>query len=225
MRQFLRVLLCGAVVLGLASVSFATTINVDVDFQGSTYSGLGVSPDTGTYWNSFAAQAGTYTSGALTASDGTTATSATVTVSGVGRYNNATAAFAPALMDDYLYGSPANGVGFSIDNLTPGGAYDLYIYSLNGAGASATTGFTIGSATKNATNSAASTFAEGNNYVLFKGVIATSGSISGTAIGLRDANSIAINGFQITSVPEPATVVLLATGLIGLLAYAWRKQK
>ena len=30
---------------------------------------------------------------------------------------------------------------------------------------------------------------------------------------------------QMQSTPEPLTVVLLATGLIGLLAYAWRKRK
>ena len=28
-----------------------------------------------------------------------------------------------------------------------------------------------------------------------------------------------------TLIPEPATIVLLITGLIGLLAYAWRKRK
>lgn len=37
--------------------------------------------------------------------------------------------------------------------------------------------------------------------------------------------SYATLGVTITSVPEPGTVVLLATGLLGLLAYGWRKRK
>ena len=38
-------------------------------------------------------------------------------------------------------------------------------------------------------------------------------------------NQAAFNGFQLDVVPEPSTLVLLATGLIGLLCYAWRKRK
>lgn len=54
---------------------------------------------------------------------------------------------------------------------------------------------------------------------------------------LRYANTTIVDGgdyvgvnFTLTSsggstIPEPSTVVLLATGLIGLMAYAWRKRK
>ena len=42
---------------------------------------------------------------------------------------------------------------------------------------------------------------------------------TGTVFGPR------LNGFTISSIPEPSTLVLLATGLIGLLCYAWRKRK
>jgi hypothetical protein len=233
MRRFASILsvVC---VLGLASASLAMTINVDINTDVSaTYSGLGASPDSGTYWNGFATLVGTYTSGALTASDGTTPTSVTMTVETVNRYDNSPADFATALMGDYVY--PWNPVTyatlpFSVNNLTPGGTYDLYLYSLNGAGNSAHTDFTIGGATKTALNSAAATFVENNNYVRFSGVTADAGgSIFGTAVG-RDAsgnpypNAVAFNGLQITSVPEPAAMLLVATGLIGLLAYAWRKR-
>jgi hypothetical protein len=65
---------------------------------------------------------------------------------------------------------------------------------------------------------------------------------SETDLGLRNAsaevflglssNSVAPNGTvssigidSVSHVPEPGTILLLATGLIGLLAYAWRKHK
>lgn len=34
-----------------------------------------------------------------------------------------------------------------------------------------------------------------------------------------------LGSVTVSSVPEPSTIALLATGLIGLLAYAWRKRK
>ena len=40
-----------------------------------------------------------------------------------------------------------------------------------------------------------------------------------------DAPAIALlNGAGITTVPEPGTLILLAAGLLGLLAYAWKRQ-
>ncbi|MCD4728661.1 MAG: PEP-CTERM sorting domain-containing protein [Pirellulales bacterium] len=34
-----------------------------------------------------------------------------------------------------------------------------------------------------------------------------------------------IDNYVLAKIPEPGTLVLLATGLIGLLCYAWRKRK
>ena len=47
------------------------------------------------------------------------------------------------------------------------------------------------------------------------------------AFGLRISNfGTWITHFDVsTTVPEPSVIVLLATGLLGLLAYAWRKRK
>ena len=35
----------------------------------------------------------------------------------------------------------------------------------------------------------------------------------------------AVGSIVFTSTPEPSTLVLLASGLIGLLCYAWRKRR
>ena len=41
--------------------------------------------------------------------------------------------------------------------------------------------------------------------------------------GFRDTNGI--HGFLATPTPEPGTLILLATGLVGLLVYGWRQRK
>ena len=42
----------------------------------------------------------------------------------------------------------------------------------------------------------------------------------------NNSNAAITNGFLITaSVPEPSSLLLVAVGLVGLLAYAWRKRR
>ncbi len=56
----------------------------------------------------------------------------------------------------------------------------------------------------------------------------TTGNIVGAGLYCTGpAAALCIDNFQIsgTAIPEPSTLMLCATGLIGLLAYAWRKRK
>jgi hypothetical protein len=39
------------------------------------------------------------------------------------------------------------------------------------------------------------------------------------------ANDNGVYSVIVTAAPEPGTLILLATGLLGILAYAWRKQR
>ncbi len=64
------------------------------------------------------------------------------------------------------------------------------------------------------------------NYVKFSGL--TSSEVpTNFIIRTSQINShyAYINGVQIVGVPEPSTIILLVSGVFGLLAYAWRKRK
>ena len=51
------------------------------------------------------------------------------------------------------------------------------------------------------------------------------GDISGRTAGTVEFDYVRFTAGAFTPVPEPGTVLLLAVGLIGLLAYAWRKRR
>jgi hypothetical protein len=47
---------------------------------------------------------------------------------------------------------------------------------------------------------------------------------NGQIAGLGTVGGVT-HAFLLTPTPEPSALLLAATGLMGLLAYAWRKQK
>ena len=231
--------------LGFASATQATLVVVNADFNSTgavtpgysyplsgTYSGVGAAPDTGTFWNGLGigVQGGltaTFTSGALTASDGSTPTSVTVTLNHFGVYdtqaqNDTPAGFAPALLNDLAYKVDADPPTFSIDGLVVGGTYDLYIYAQGGGFNSGAAIFTVNGNSLTVNNVPdesgfdSATADTTGNYLLFSNRIATGGTISGSFTG---GNAL-FNGFQLTTevlIPEPSTILLLGAG--GLLLY------
>ena len=234
MRRLLQSLLCGAVVLGVASASFATTINGNFsrnEFK-TFYTGLAVAPDlpANTYWNQCYVQQNTgyvtNTTSDMILSDGVTGTGISFTIANAGTvkgyYNPTSAIYAQPMVDSYAYipsGTADSTLTFNgLDNAK---TYDLYFYQANGVAANSTGVFTIGTDVRTAANSGQnSAFIENDNYVKFSGLSPSGGVITGTA-----NSGASIDGFQLVEIPEPSTLVLLASGLIGLLCYAWRKRK
>lgn len=217
-------------VLSLASPANATVINVDWlghDAGPAAYSGQGAAPDTGTTWNGVATlislgQPMTFTVADLKLSDGSAST-IDLEVRDMGSGYRAPAG-GLSLFDGYTQNPGANppphpDSSFAFTGLS-GTNYDLYLISSHPWTPGGV--YTVNGITKTLTASTnVSTFVENDNYVLYTGLTPIAGELE---IHLAYPAGH-LSGVQLSEVPEPGTLALLATGLIGLLAYAWRKRR
>jgi hypothetical protein len=215
-----------------AGTAWANTIVVNVDFQdttgGYTYVGLGAAPDSSsnTHWNAIT-NSMSWADSNLKASDGSTTTAVGVALSSV--RNNGYDAYGSTNDLQHEVAVANNGekgpATFTISGLSSGWKYDIYLYDAMWPAV-----YQIGATTKTPTGGNAGvtpTWVENTHYALFSGLTATSGVISGTFSGDGSTTYGELAGMQIvgTAVPEPTAMMMLVTGLVGLLAYAWRRRK
>ena len=186
--------------------------------QGDPFMGSG-SPITQTWSN-------------LKASDGATDTGVGFTyLTSAGAQNGGSMSYATdngGLWNGYIYmgDSTSDTIGFTISGLLPGESYELAFYS-NWPWSGRVTSVTIGGDTQligDGADDLEDAFIENVNYGRFASVTA---DVNSKIIGVVSSSNRgpSWNGFQIKLIPEPSTLVLLFTGLVGLGLYGWRRRR
>ena len=210
-------------VAGIALLFSASAVSasvIDVQFSASSPSrqqtGAAVVGAAGDYWNYFNGASGAGklvdTSQAATgisltfAADGAYTTSPTGTAFTGTPYNN--------LEQGILYTS-GSGIKMTLMGLSAGQQYSLYFYTQGDNNSSGRSSIVNVNGLSNvSTQTNASTFIQGNNYLVFSGAADSLGDISiGVSNRVGEAD---VNGFQLAPVivPEPASFAVVGAGLV-----------
>jgi len=233
MFRALKIAAIVLVVSGIVNIAWAGVI-INYDARTPYYTGQGALGEGGTTWNNGSS---TWSTGLTDLKDSYgNATVVDVARSGTSNGNGSVAtSYTNNLTSSYFYTTNTNGMTVTISSLDNSKVYDLYLYGCqdfsgqgNGTFPRGST-FVVGGVSKQTigvdTNCAGGTFYLGSTHVVYNSVAPTAGSIVITIKpGAVDGIGF-FNGFQLKEVPEPSTIALLAAGLVGLAAYAWRKRK
>jgi PEP-CTERM motif len=221
------------------AIPAANAATINVNFAGANTANepsaslSGPAGGLGTTWNQVVGNGGS--SGTLLDSTGATTTVTVGNDYSLTADDNATPL--PILQGSVANFGKGSAATVTISGLANAGIYDIWLVSLRNQpfGGDGTEQYHGNWITGNATSSPSSqlldavdpsintsTFVAGYNYVLFEDVVATVGGVITFTADASDAgvvsaagNRLGLNGMQITQVPEPGSLLLIAFG--GLL--------
>lgn len=243
--QTLCVLTIAVVCVAAAATAQATylpanVVNIDFnglrsgDSVGPTYSDA-IVPGSGTTWNGITVDSVTYgddqtVGGTNLLNSAGGATSISISLTHVGGDNDGAgtnAALVDALGYDYAFafGTSTLRPTITISGLGSVTVADIALISRWGDGALVGASF-VGASTHGEVITIGGTTSNGISLVPFYNVPVNNGVITGYLTDGVTASQLAVlSGMSIATVPEPGTLVLACTGLLGLLCYAWRKRR
>ena len=227
-RRSRRILVAAAIMAASGAALASTTIPplIDVNFYDTSTSSLDANQASGAavigtstdQWNQIGAPGELSNEASATnsiSSSGISLTTSTGAASGVSLgYSSQLSAYSvtqgsldPGLMDQYFAAKGSNSTNITLSGLQANTVYDLYVYtaSFDASNNSRATVVTANGASADATGNAASSFVQGDNYVLLTPMSSSSGVIT-IAQTLQPGSSEGdLNGLQIQSAVDTFT--------------------
>jgi MYXO-CTERM domain-containing protein len=133
------------------------------------------------------------------------------------------------LMQDYLYDNPAAvgnpGPSFTVHGLTPNTWYELVVYGAGNDAGQGTSAIKGNGTDIGLTNASSRQISLGPGIAYAEGMVHSNGVGDLNVATYSNGSYSAVNGFQLSTAPEPSSFILGGLAAIGLFAAVRRRRQ